>query len=209
MLASLNGESVFYPFGTDDNGLPTERLVERLKKVKSKNMSRADFIQLCLKTLKEVTPEFIQAWKNLGVSCDYDAIYSTIDDSTRKLSQKYFIDLYKKGEVYKKDFPTIWCPECQTSIAQAELEDKESNSLFSTLKFKVGEGDLLIATTRPELLGACVAVFVNPKDKRYKKFVGKKAKVPLFNQEVPILEDESAEMDKGTGILMICSYGVL
>src|SRR3989339_773699 len=83
MLASLNGESVFYPFGTDDNGLPTERLVERLKKVKSKNMSRADFIQLCLKTLKEVTPEFIQAWKNLGVSCDYDAIYSTIDDSTR------------------------------------------------------------------------------------------------------------------------------
>jgi len=207
MLASLNGESVFYPFGTDDNGLPTERLVERLKKVKSKNMSRADFIQLCLKTLKEVTPEFIQAWKNLGVSCDYDAIYSTIDDSTRKLSQKYFIDLYKKGEVYKKDFPTIWCPECQTSIAQAELEDKESNSLFSTLKFKVGEGDLLIATTRPELLGACVAVFVNPKDKRYKKFVGKKAKVPLFNQEVPILEDESAEMDKGTGILMICSYG--
>ena len=207
MLASLNGESVFYPFGTDDNGLPTERLVERLKKVKSKNMSRADFIQLCLKTLKEVTPEFIQAWKNLGVSCDYDAIYSTIDDNTRKMSQKYFIDLYKKGEVYKKDFPTIWCPECQTSIAQAELEDKESNSLFSTLKFKVGEGDLLIATTRPELLGACVAVFVNPQDKRYKKFVGKKVKVPLFNQEVPILEDESAEIDKGTGVLMICSYG--
>src|SRR3989339_903261 len=132
---------------------------------------------------KEMEDKWQKFWESEGI---YRA-----DLKKKKI---YSIDIYKKGEVYKKDFPTIWCPECQTSIAQAELEDKESNSLFSTLKFKVGEGDLLIATTRPELLGACVAVFVNPKDKRYKKFVGKKAKVPLFNQEVPILEDESAEM---------------
>ena len=200
-------DNVFYPFGTDDNGLPTERLIERLKNVKSKNMPRSEFIKICLKTLKEIIPDFIEDWKKLGVSCDYDISYSTIDENSRRISQKSFIELFKKGLVYRKEFPTIWCPECQTAIAQAELEDKQEESKFSTLKFKVDGKDLLIATTRPELLGACVGVFVNPKDKRYKSLVGKKAKVPLFNFEVPILEDESADIEKGTGVLMICSYG--
>ncbi|MFH1365447.1 MAG: valine--tRNA ligase [archaeon] len=199
--------NVFYPFGTDDNGLPTERLVEKLKNVKSKNMIRAEFIALCLKTLKEITPDFIQDWKNLGVSCDYYAYYSTIDDNSRKLSQKSFLDFYKKGLIYKKDFPSLWCPECQTAVAQAELEDKELPSLFSTLKFSCQGKPLLIATTRPELLGACVAVFVNPQDKRYKNLIGKKASVPLFNYDVPIIADDSAQLDKGTGVLMVCSYG--
>ena len=199
--------SVFYPFGTDDNGLPTEKLVENLNKVKSKNMSRAKFIQLCLKTLKKITPEFVQEWKDIGMSCDFNVLYSTIDDNTRKLSQKYFIDLYKKEEIYRKEFPTIWDVYFQTPVAQAELEDKEMESLFSTLKFSVDGKDLLIATTRPELLGACVAVFVHPKDKRYLKFIGKEASVPLFNYKVPIIADKSADPEKGTGVLMVCSYG--
>ncbi|MDO8622727.1 MAG: valine--tRNA ligase [archaeon] len=200
-------QSVFYPFGTDDNGLPTERLIERLKNVKSKDMTRQEFIELCQKTLKEITPAFVQDWKNLGISCDYDMYYSTINKNSQKISQESFIELYNEGQIYKKEFPTIWCPECQTSIAQAELEDKKLSSLFSTVKFSCDGKDLLIATTRPELLGACVAVFVNPKDNRYKKLIGKKAKIPLFNYEVPIIADESAEMEKGTGVLMICSYG--
>ena len=202
----MNG-NVFYPFGTDDNGLPTERLIEKLKNVKSKEMPREEFIRLCIKTLKEITPDFIEDWKILGISCDYSLYYSTIDDNSRKLAQKSFLDLYKKGRVYKKGFPTLWCPECQTSIAQAELEDKEESSLFSTLKFSVDGKELLIATTRPELLGACVAVFVNPEDKRYKSIIGKKAKVPLFEHEVPIISDSSADIEKGTGVLMVCSYG--
>jgi valyl-tRNA synthetase len=199
--------NVFYPFGTDDNGLPTERFIEKTNNVKSKDMGRSDFIKLCLKTLKKFTPECIEDFKNIGISCDYEIYYSTIDEHSQKISQKSFIDLVKDKQAYKTDYPTIWCPECQTSIAQAELEDKELPSLFSTLKFKANEKDLLIATTRPELLPACVAIFVNPKDKRYKNLVGKTAKVPLFNQEVPIIEDISAEIDKGTGVLMICSYG--
>jgi len=202
----LNG-NVFYPFGTDDNGLPTERLVEKLNKVKSKNMGRAEFVKLCLSTLKEIKPTFIQDWKDIGISCDYDVTYSTIDNESQKISQESFVDLYNLGHAYKKSFPTIWCPECQTSIAQAELDDKESSTLFSTLKFTVEGNDLLIATTRPELLAACVAVFVNPKDERYTSLVGKKAKVPLFDFEVPIIADDSALIDKGTGVLMICSYG--
>jgi len=199
--------TVFYPFGTDDNGLPTERFVEKTNNVKSKDMSRAAFIELCLKTLKETTGGFVQDWKDIGLSPDFGIYYSTIDRSTQKISQQSFIDLYKKGEIYESSFPTLWCPEDQTTVAQAELEDKELPSLFSTLKFQVEGKDLLIATTRPELLPACVAVFVNPDDSRYKKLVGKKAKVPLFNLEVPIIADESAQMDKGTGVLMICSYG--
>ena len=198
---------VFYPFGTDDNGLPTEKLVENLNKVKSKNMTRAKFIQLCLKTLKKITPGFVQEWKDIGMSCDFNVFYSTIDDNTRKLSQKYFIDLYKKEEIYRKEFPTIWDVYFQTPVAQAELEDKEMESLFSTLKFSIDGKDLLIATTRPELLGACVAVFVNPKDKRYLKFIGKEASVPLFNYKVPIIADKTADPEKGTGVLMVCSYG--
>lgn len=202
-------EGVFYPFGTDDNGLPTERLVEKLKKVKSKELTRADFIELCLKTIEEIRPDFINDWKKIGISADYDVCYSTIDENSRKISQQGFIDLYQKGLVYKNAFPTIWCTECQTAIAQAELEDKEIPSKFSTLKFMVKEtgNELHIATTRPELLAACVCVFVHPDDERYKDVVGKTAIVPLFNQEVPIFADESANPEKGTGVLMICSYG--
>lgn len=201
------GDNVFYPFGTDDNGLPTERLVEKRLGIKSKEMSRAEFIKICNDFLKKEIPTFMQDWKDLGSSCDFEMYYSTIDNNTRKISQKSFIDLYKKGDVYKKKFPTLWCSECKTAIAQAELEDKEEKSLFSTIKFSCDGKDLLIATTRPELLGACVAVFVNPQDKRYTKIVGKKAKVPLFNFEVPIIADDSADLEKGTGVLMICSYG--
>jgi len=198
---------IFYPFGTDDNGLPTERLIEKLKGVKSKSMSREEFIKLCLKTLKEITSDFIDDWKRLGISADYGISYSTIDENSRKISQLSFIELYKKNQIYKKSFPTLWCPECQTAIAQAELEDKSQESKFTTLKFHANGKELPIATTRPELLPACVAVFINSKDKRYKSLVGKKAKVPLFNFEVPIIEDKSAKIEKGTGVLMICSYG--
>ncbi len=203
----MKGFEVFYPFGTDDNGLPTERLIEKLKNVRSKNMSRAEFIELCLKTLKEITPSLVQDWKNLGVSCDYGIYYSTIDEKSRKISQESFIELYNKGFVYREKFPTIFCPECQTPIAQAELEDKSLEAKFTTLKFKTGGKDLLIATTRPEMLGACVGVFVNPKDKRYNNLKGGKARVPLYGHEVPIILDDSADISKGTGVLMICSYG--
>jgi len=199
--------NVFYPFGTDDNGLPTERFIEKTNNVKSKDMGRTQFIKLCLDTLKRVTPEHIKDFKDLGISADYEMYYSTINDNSRKISQKSFIDLYKDGNAYQKNFPTMWCSDCQTSIAQAELEDKEEKSFFSTLKFSCEGKDLLIATTRPELLGACAAVFVNPNDERYKNLIGKKAKVPLFNFEVPIIADSSAEKEKGTGVLMVCSYG--
>ncbi len=201
-------ENVFYPFGTDDNGLPTERLIERLKNVKSKEMSRNDFIKLCLKTLKEITPNFIQDWKNLGVSCDYNICYSTIDENSRRLSQKSFIELYKKNLIYKKDFPTLWCPECQTAIAQAELEDLEKESEFIYIKAELENNENIVyATTRPELLHACVCISVHENDGRYKKLTGKKAKIPISNKWVKIITDKSAKIDFGTGAVYWCPYG--
>ncbi|MEN9626465.1 MAG: hypothetical protein RL557_793 [archaeon] len=200
--------NIFYPFGTDDNGLPTERLIEKLKNVKSKAISRAEFIQLCLTTLKEITPDFIQDWKNIGISCDYDLSYSTIDDAARKISQQSFIELYKKKIVYKKKFPAIWCPECQTAIAQAELEDKEKETQFVYVNAEGENGQkVTYATTRPELLHACVCISVHPDDARYKKLIGKKAKIPLSNVWVPIIADPFAKMEVGTGAVYWCPYG--
>jgi valyl-tRNA synthetase len=203
----MKGENVFFPFGTDDNGLPTERLVEKLKKVKHSRMNRSDFVKLSHKTVKEIKPKFIQDWKNIGMSCDFNTTYSTIDEHCIKTSQKSFIDLHKKKLAYRKDAPTMWCVKCRTAIAQAELEDKELSSTFNDVIFRIGNEGLTIATTRPELIPACVCIYVHPTDKRYKKYVGKKARVPLFNYEVPIFADKSADPEKGTGVLMICSYG--
>jgi valyl-tRNA synthetase len=170
-------------------------------------MPRHEFIKLCLDFLKEARPRYIQDWKNIGISCDWNLIYSTIDDHCLRIAQWSFLDLYKKGRVYRKNAPAMWCPECKTGVAQVEIKDKEIDSTFNDIIFKVGKEDLVIATTRPELLPACVAVFYHPSDKRYQKYEGKKATVPLFNFEVPIMEDIRADPEKGTGIVMCCTFG--
>ena len=204
----MKGENVFYPFGTDDNGLPTERLIEKLKNVKSTKMQRQEFVTLCQKTLQEIKPDFVNDWKIIGMSCDFSQVYSTIDAHCIRTSQKSFLDLHKKGLVYQQTAPSMWCVQCQTAIAQADLEDKELDSTFNDIEFELeGGSKIIIATTRPELLAACVCVYVHPEDKRYKKIIGKKVIVPLFKQKVIIYADESANPEKGTGILMVCSYG--
>ncbi len=203
----MKGFNVFYPFGTDDNGLPTEKLVQKEKNVNLRKVSRNEAIKICLDFLKDERPKFIQDWKNIGMSCDFEIFYSTIDDVSRKISQKSFLDLAKKGLVYRKDAPILWDVVFQTAIAQAEMVDKEMKSYFNDFAFKVDGKEIIVATTRPELLGACVAVFANPNDKRHKSIVGKKAITPIYNAEVPIIADEKVEMEKGTGIVMCCTFG--
>ncbi|MCB9358377.1 valine--tRNA ligase [Candidatus Woesearchaeota archaeon] len=209
----MKGYNIFCPFGTDDNGLATERLIEKMKGVKGTRMSRDDFKKLCLDTLKnELRPKYIEDWKRIGMSCDWDIFYTTINDHSMKISQAAFLDLMKKDRIYRKEAPAMWCPQCQTAISQVECEDVEMKSFFNDIVFKVKndegkEEELIIATTRPELLPACVAVFYHPTDKRYTHLKGKKAKVPLFDIEVPILEDERADPEKGTGIVMCCTFG--
>ena len=203
----MNNYNVFYPFGTDDNGLPTERLVEKTKGIKAKDFSRQEFIDLCMNFLKKELPEFIQTWKNIGLSSDFNIYYSTIDENSRKISQWSFLDLYKKNRAYRRDAPAMWCPECKTGVSQVEVKDKELDSTFNRIIFKVGKENLEIATTRPELLPACVSLFYNPNDARFKKYKGKKATVPLFGFEVPIMENSKVDQKKGSGILMCCTFG--
>ena len=121
----MQGYNIFYPFGTDDNGLPTERLIEKEKNITPQKVGRKEFIKICLNTLnKELRPRYIQDWKSIGISCDWSIFYTTINKHCQKISQKSFIDLYKQKREYRKRTPFMWCPECQTAIAQVELKDK-------------------------------------------------------------------------------------
>ncbi len=203
----MKGKNVFFPFGTDDNGLPTERLVEKNKNILSTKLPRQEFVQICNQFIAQEKPKFIQAWKDIGMSADFKRSYSTINKHCQIVSQASFIDLYQKGRIYQQESPTTFCVSCQTAIAQAEFENIEMTSHFNDIVFKCGGIDLVISTTRPELLPACVALFYHPEDKRCNKLKGKFAKVPLFNYEVPILSDDSVDKEKGTGLMMVCTFG--
>lgn len=203
----MQGYDVFYPFGFDDNGLPTERLVEKEGKIRAHALPRSEFRSKCMHTIEKYEGEFQNLWKRLGFSVDWNLQYQTISDLSQKISQKSFIALAKSGKAYMKESPVLWCTECRTSIAQAELETRECETAFNYLNFKTPLGNLLIATTRPELLAGCVCIFVHPKDERYRDYIGQKAVVPLYNFEIPILAEETVAREKGTGAVMCATFG--
>lgn len=205
----MDNFNVVFPFGFDNNGLPTERYIEKLYGISAKKMDSTSFINFCYQGIGAVQESFISLWKSLGLSYDWTLIYSTISQDTIKISQKLFIDLFKKGYVYKKQEPALFCTVFQTSISQADLEEVEKETVMSTVLFHEKEtGDsIAIATTRPELLAGCVAVLVNPHDERYQHLVGKKAIVPLYKHIVPIIADDSVIIDKGTGVVMSATFG--
>lgn len=205
----MRGKTVFYPMGFDDNGLPTERLVEKEKKVRASDMSREDFIQLCMGVSEDARKEFRHLFTSIALSVDWNEEYHTVSEQSRRISQMSFLDLFGKQNAYRKLQPMLWDPVDQTAIAQAEVEDKEQPGLFNDITFRVDGSDetFVIGTTRPEMLPACVAVFYHPDDARYKHLKGKSAVTPLFGVKVPILEDESVEPEKGTGIMMCCTFG--
>jgi valyl-tRNA synthetase len=205
----MQGFNVLQPFGTDDNGLPTQILIQKLKKVKASKMDRKDFRKLCLDTLeKELKPSYVQDWKRLGISCDFNVNYSTIDSHCQKISQKSFLDLYNMKRSYRIEAPMMICPHCQTAIAQVEMEDAELHSQLCFIKVKVETGDeLTFATTRPELLPACVGISVHPDDKRYKHLIGKKVELPLINRSVELTADVETDPQYGSGVVYYCTYG--
>jgi valyl-tRNA synthetase len=204
----MNGYNVFYPMGYDDNGLPTERLVERRFGVTAAEVGREAFIERCLQVSEEEERNYQALWQRLGLSIDWRYTYRTIDELSRRTAQFSFLDLHQKGLICRRKAPTIWCPECHTAIAQADLDDLERESTFVTLAFRLGCGETLpIATTRPELLPACVAVFVHPDDERFRGLAGQQVTVPLFGQRVPVLKDAGADPEKGTGAVMCCTFG--
>ncbi|MFH2105455.1 MAG: class I tRNA ligase family protein, partial [Parcubacteria group bacterium] len=206
----MRGFSVYYPMGFDDNGLPTERFVEKKHKVNKKTISRPDFIKLCLEETKKGAETYRKLWTDLGISVDWSKTYSTINDLCQRRSQWSFIDLYKKGKIQRANKPILWCTTCQTAIAQADLDAEERKGKIAHIKVKVkgSDEDLIFATTRPELLPACMGISVNPDDKRYQHLIGKTVILPLIGKELELTADkEGVDTEFGSGVVYFCSYG--
>jgi valyl-tRNA synthetase len=205
----MSGKTVFYPMGFDDNGLPTERLVEKVKKIRATDLGREKFIEECESVAEEARRDFRALFQSIALSVDWNQEYHTISEDSRKISQLSLLDLYHKDKAYRKLQPMLWDPVDQTAIAQAEIEDKELPSHFNDIYFGIEGSDeqIIIGTTRPELIPACVAIFYHPEDERYQHLKDKQAITPLFGVKVPIMEDDTVEPDKGTGIMMCCTFG--
>ena len=231
----MRGKSVFYPMGWDDNGLPTERRVQNYfgvscdpnvaydqkftppfrgdvpKDHRAVAISRPNFIELCVELTHQDEKIFEDLFRRLGLSVDWSLLYTTISDYARRTSQAAFIRNLSRGEAYAQEAPTLWDVDFGTAVAQAELEDRERPGAYHSINFARtdGSGNVTIATTRPELIPACVALVAHPGDPRYQPLFGKTVRTPLFDVEVPVVAHELAQIDKGTGIAMICTFGDL
>ncbi|WIY84174.1 valine--tRNA ligase [Propionimicrobium sp. PCR01-08-3] len=225
------GKQVFYPMGWDDNGLPTERRVQNYYGVRCEPplpydpdftppakpdakrpvaISRRNFVELCLELTSVDEKVFEDLWRHIGLSVDWDTLYSTISEEAQSVAQRAFLHNFARGEAYLSHAPTLWDVTFQTAVAQAELEAREYPGFYHGLNFhRPDGGEVLIETTRPELLAACCALIAHPDDERYQPLFGSTVTTPVFGVEVPVLAHPDAEPDKGSGIAMCCTFGDL
>jgi valyl-tRNA synthetase len=203
------GYETLFPIGIDRNGLPVERYVETTYKIEMRSQDREKFIELCAHALDELEAEMVGLMKREGLSSNFANKYRTDREAYRSLTQRTFIELWEKRLIYESTYPSNYCPGCQTTIADAEIIYQEKPTKLVSIAFKVKETgeELVIATTRPELMSSCQLVIVNPEDESYRKLHGLHAVVPIFEREVEIKPHPSAKREKGTGAVMICSYG--
>ena len=204
----MQGKNVFFPIGYDTNGLPTEKLIEKTKSIKSKDLTTIEFYKVCDQVVCEFKTKFRNLFRSIGMSIDWNQEYDTMSSKSRVISQMSFIDLLKKGLVYKKYAPCFWDIKDKTVLSQSEIIDKKMEGISYEINLKTVEGlSLTISTTRPEMISACVAVFYHPNDCRYNKIKNSLIILPFLNKTVPILPDNDVEIDKGTGLVMCCTFG--
>ncbi|HWX74985.1 MAG TPA: class I tRNA ligase family protein, partial [Solirubrobacteraceae bacterium] len=228
----MRGRAVFYPMGWDDNGLPTERRVQNHFGVRCDPsvaydagfappeeasdpplaVSRPNFVELCLALTASDERAFEELWRQLGLSVDWSMTYTTIGERAQRISQRSFLGLLARGQAYQLEAPTLWDVDFHTAVAQAELEDRERPGAMHRLRFHptgdgAGADDALVDTTRPELIAACVALLAHPDDARHRRLVGSEVRTPLFASRVPVLTHPLVEPDKGTGLVMVCTFG--
>ena len=227
----MRGREVFYPIGWDDNGLATERRVQNFYGVRCDPtqpyqpgyrpphrgdapkgtpevpISRPNFVELCQELTAADEVAFEELFRRLGLSVDWSLLYTTIDDASRRTSQLAFLHNLVRGEAYSAEAPTLWDVDDRTAVAQAEIEDRERPAAYHLIAFHGPEGDVLIDTTRPELLVSCVAMVAHPDDERYQPLVGSTVRTPLFDVVVPVVTHPLAQPDKGTGLAMVCTFG--
>jgi valyl-tRNA synthetase len=220
-IARMNGKNVLFPIGIDRNGLPVEIYTEKKYKVRMRQMDRQKFLDLCKIALDDLEAEMVQIMKRMGLSGNFKEYYRTDSDEYRALTQTTFIELWKRGLVYLANRPNNYCPDCGTTIADAEIIYNEIPTKLVYMKFKVKKNEeekkenknntddrlIIVASTRPELLFACQAVIVNPEDVRYKHLQGSHVILPLFNREISIVPHHSAKPEFGSGAVMVSSYG--
>jgi valyl-tRNA synthetase len=230
----MRGKAVFYPMGWDDNGLPTERRVQNYYGVRcdpsvaydphftppaepppeAMPVSRPNFVELCLALTESDERAFEELWRKLGLSVDWSMTYTTIGERARRISQRSFLGLLSRGLAYQLEAPTTWDIDFRTAVAQAELEDRERQGAMHRVRFHrsadhAAQGDALVDTTRPELIAACVALLTHPEDERHAELIGEHVLTPLFAVRVPVLSHPLVERDKGTGLVMVCTFGDL
>jgi len=228
----MRGKEVFYPMGWDDNGLPTERRVQNFYGVRcdpslpyepafdvgsierpddkgSVPVSRTNFIELCGRLTAQDEQAFESLFRLLGLSVDWTQSYTTIGERARRASQRAFIRLVRRGLAYTAEAPTMWDIDFRSAIAQAEIQDREIDGVYHRIAFERedGGGEVVIETSRPELIPSCVALVVNPGDERYAGLVGTTVLTPLFRVPVPVMAHELADPEKGTGAAQICTFG--
>jgi valyl-tRNA synthetase len=229
----MAGRQVFYPIGWDDNGLATERRVQNVTGVRcdpslpyvdgyeppfrgdvpkdhrATPVSRRNFVELCHEITEQDEQQFEELFRRLGLSVDWSLVYTTIGERARRVSQRAFLRNLAGGHAYQQDAPTLWDIDERTAVAQAEMEDRDVAGAYHTLAFHRPDGqpDILIDTTRPELLASCCALVAHPTDERYQPLFGTTVRTPLFDVDVPVLAHHLADPEKGTGIAMICTFG--
>jgi valyl-tRNA synthetase len=203
----MQGYNVMFPQGWDCHGLPTEVKVEQLNHITKNQVPREEFRRLCEKLTDEAIVRFHQSMGRLGLSIDWSNEYATMKPEYYVKTQTSFVRMYQKGQIYREEHPVNWCPRCGTAIALAEVEYDSRTSTLNYMRFLAEDGHIEIATSRPELLPACVAVAVNPEDERYQKYIGKTVRVPIFDYDVPVLSDPVVDANFGTGFVMICTFG--
>ena len=205
----MNGFEVLWQPGTDHAAIATEvKVINKLKaEGKDKHeLGREGFLKEAWAWKEEYENKIINQMYKLGVSADWDRLRFTMDEGCSKAVEQVFIDLYNKGLIYKGSRIINWCPVCKTSISDAEVIHEDQDSFFWHIKYPVAGEDgryLEVATTRPETMFGDTAVAVNPEDDRYKDLIGKNVILPLINKEIPIVGDEHADMEFGTGCVKI------
>ncbi len=227
----MRGKQVFFPIGWDDNGLATERRVQNFygvrcdpghpyeegftpphrgdvpKGTEERPISRPNFVELCHELTAKDEAVFEAVLRRLGLSVDWSLLYTTVGTASRRVSQAAFLRNLARGEAYSIDAPTVWDVDDRTAVAQAEIEDRQIAGAYHRIAFHAGDGDVLIETSRPELIVSCVALVAHPDDERYQQRFGTSVRTPLFGVEVPVVAHPLADPDKGTGIAMICTFG--
>jgi len=226
----MRGKHVFYPIGWDDNGLPTERRVQNYfgvrcdpsvpydpdftppEKPDAKRqvpVSRRNFVELCHELTHVDERTFEDLWRRVGLSVDWSSLYTTISDDSVAVAQKAFLRNVARDEAYLSEAPTLWDVTFQTAVAQAELEARDYPGAYHRVAFHAADGPVFIETTRPELIPACVALIAHPDDERYAHLFGQTVTSPLYGVELPVLPHPAAEIDKGSGLVMCCTFGDL